>query len=85
MNFAAPHGLSKGGQICINGIRNAIKNAQGGNGLNGCHKIVATSSSTSLTFASTAVNATYTDPELLASSRFSKSPVELLGLASASQ
>lgn len=70
VNFAAAHGLSTKGQICINGIRNAVSTAQGGNGLNGCHTILSTPLSTSLTFASNAVAATYTDSELIASPKF---------------
>ncbi len=73
VNFASAHGLSTSSEICINGVRNSIKNAQGGNGLNGCHKITATPTATSLSFASNAVSATYTDAELLASPNFPKS------------
>jgi hypothetical protein len=70
VNFASAHGLSAGGQICVNGIRNSVTTAQGGNGLNGCHTIASTPTSTSLTFASNAVAATYTDSELIASPNF---------------
>lgn len=70
LNFAAAHGLSSGGQICINGIRSAVTTAQGGNGLNGCHTIASTPTSTSLTFTSNAYPATYTDSELIASPNF---------------
>ncbi|MBZ5603460.1 MAG: hypothetical protein LAO79_14260 [Acidobacteriia bacterium] len=69
VNFQSAHGLSAGGQICVNGIRNAVTTAQGGNGLNGCHTI-ASATSTSLTFASNAFPATYTDGELLVSPGF---------------
>jgi len=70
VNFAAAHGMSAGSRICINGIRNSITAEQGGNGLNGCHPIVSTPTSSSLTFASNAYPGTYTDGELIASPNF---------------
>ena len=70
LTFASAHGLKAGGQICINGIRNSVNTAHGGNGLNGCHIIASAPTSTSLTFASNAVAATYRDAELIASPNF---------------
>jgi len=69
VNFPTASGLSVGGQICINGIRNSVTTAQGGNGLNGCHTITA-AGSTSVSFTNNAYPATYTDSELIVSPSF---------------
>jgi hypothetical protein len=74
VNFASAHTLSRGSQICVNGIRDSIKNAHGGNGLNGCHTIISTPHASSLTFATNAVSGTYQDSELMASPTFPKEP-----------
>ena len=71
VNFPSTHGLSVGGQICINGIaQHSVTTAQGGNGLNGCFTIASVPTSSSLTFASNAAAGTYTDGELIASTGF---------------
>jgi len=69
VNFATPTTLTAGGHICINGIRNSVTTAQGGNGLNGCH-VIASAGSTAVSFPSNAYPATYTDGELMASPNF---------------
>jgi hypothetical protein len=69
VNFATQTTLTAGGQICINGIRNSVTTAQGGNGLNGCHVITSAGYAT-VSFPSNAYPATYTDGELIASANF---------------
>lgn len=71
VNFPQAHGLHVGGSICVNGIRNqSVATGVGGNGLNGCHAISSTPTSTTLTFPTNAAPATYTDSELIVSPGF---------------